>query len=218
MLANSMLNKATQTRKLLKKTLRRPRVEPEVALQEVVEVFRLDVIGQAFEGPRAERVVYQLDYPDPVELAYETTHGLNGLGLSEYWARRLYMAVFDRDIDEIEYLAQALDEPSTDGSLWHAIEANPLPPIYGTLYPPAPGHFFDFRRLITLGVDLLEQPTCTRRLKELHKKLLEYYPDRAFETWKIYTDCHRLEHFLEDLDLEDIAKMMAYTGNGEEDY
>lgn len=213
-----MLNKATQTRKLLKKTLRRPRVEPEVALQEVVNVFRLDIIGQAFEGPKAERVVYQLDYPEPVDLAHETIYGLNGHGLSEYWARRLFSAVFDHDLEEIEYLAQALEEPSTDGSLWHAIEANPLPPIYGTLYPPAPGHFFDFNRLLRLGANLVEQPTCRRELMRIHRKLLDYYSERAFETWKIYDDCHRLEHFLEDLELEEIAKMMAFPGTGEEDY
>jgi len=213
-----MLTKATQTRKLLKKTLRRPRVEPEVALQEVVNVFRLDVIGQAFEGPKPERVVYQLDYPDPVELAYETTHGLNGYGLSEYWARRLYKAVFDHDLDECEYLAQALEEPSTDGSLWHALEATCLPPIYGTMYPPAPGHFFDYNRLLNTGARLLlEEPTCRRELMRLHSKILEHYPERAFETWKIYTDCHRLEHFFEDLEMEEIAQLFAYPGNGDED-
>ncbi len=212
-----MPTKATQTRRLTRRTGRARRVEPAVALTEVVNVFRLDIIGQAFEGPRAERVVYQLDYPEPVEMAQETIYGLNGFSLSEYWARRLFNAVFDRDIEEAEYLAEALEGPSTDGSLWHAIEAKSLPPVYGLLYPPAPGHFFEFNRLLRLGVGLLDQPTCYRRLRELHLKLLEYWPDRAFETWKIYTDCHRLEHFLEDLDLEEIAQLCSLAAVGEDD-
>lgn len=206
-----MPSRATQTRRLTRNTGRRRR--PDEDLLEVVQVFQLDVIAQAFEQPGPERMVFFNDYSEP-ELALETTQGLGSHCLASYWATKLFKAVFDRNLVEADYLDQAWEGPSTDNSLWHAIATNRLSLDYEA-YQALPEYFFSYRRLFDIGLDLRQDPVRAALLRDRHQFLLEHYPERSFEVWPIYLNLGKLDVFVLDLELADILCTSA-VGDGED--
>lgn len=215
-----MARRGTKTTALTRNSAVRRRYDPAAALTEVMNVFRVDIIGQAFEQPPTRRVRFLLQQSpehDEGGFAPETINGLNGFGLSSYWATRLYDAVFEGKTFEALYLEEAIQGPSSDLSLWHAVEANKLPAEYNQLYPPTATNFFMAYRLNNLATYFRESPTYARMVRRVHNVLLTVFPERAFEVWPIYNDLVRLEEFLEALELEAITETLALAATGEHD-